>query len=101
MVYRTPKKHHLDCCADQLLGKGLGEPDDLLSSTDVASWLGVSAQWLEIGRSSGKYGPPNTAPHTYLLHRGASATGVRMFSHGCESAHVRTLLSTPPIGRSL
>jgi hypothetical protein len=58
MVYRTPKKHLLDCRADQLVEKCSGEPDDLLSPTNVASWLGVSAQWLEIGRSSGKYGPP-------------------------------------------
>ena len=33
-----------------------GQPDDLLSTVDMSIWLGVSAQWLEIGRTRG-YGP--------------------------------------------
>jgi len=33
-----------------------GHPDDLLTTKQVAAWLGVSYQWLEAGRTKG-YGP--------------------------------------------
>ena len=33
-----------------------GHPDDLLTTKQVAAWLGVSYQWLEAGRTRG-YGP--------------------------------------------
>jgi predicted DNA-binding transcriptional regulator AlpA len=33
-----------------------GHPDDMLSTQQVAAWLGVSYQWLEAGRTKG-YGP--------------------------------------------
>ena len=50
-------RHHLDRRADQLAELGTrGSPDDLLTTPAVAEWLGVSTQWLEIGRSKG-YGP--------------------------------------------
>jgi predicted DNA-binding transcriptional regulator AlpA len=50
------KKHHLDRRADVIAEQGGGSPDDLLDTTQVAAWLGVSTQFLEIGRSRG-YGP--------------------------------------------
>jgi hypothetical protein len=53
----APQRHLLDRRADQIAEFGIGDADDLLSTIDVARWLGVSHQWLEIGRSSG-YGPP-------------------------------------------
>jgi hypothetical protein len=31
--------------------------DDLMTTAEVASWLSVSRQWLEIGRNK-NYGPP-------------------------------------------
>jgi predicted DNA-binding transcriptional regulator AlpA len=49
------KYHHLDRRADQIASDG-GEDDELLSTIKLASWLGVSTQWVEIGRSK-KYGP--------------------------------------------
>lgn len=52
-----PTRHHLDRRALELLEDGAGDADDLLSTSEVAEWLGVSTQWLEIGRSAG-YGPP-------------------------------------------
>ncbi len=52
----NPQKHHLDRRAGSLIAAGEGCPDDLLSTTDLAAWLGVSNQFLEIGRSRG-YGP--------------------------------------------
>ena len=52
----VPRHHHLDRRADQIAAEGAGNADDLLTTTDLAEWLGVSTQWLEIGRSKG-YGP--------------------------------------------
>src|SRR5688572_3352566 len=53
------KRHHLDRRADAIAaqGTGVGAPDDLLTTAAVARWLGVSNQWVEIGRTKG-YGPP-------------------------------------------
>lgn len=50
-------KHHLDRRVAAILTLRQNEPDDLLLSTrEVADWLGVSLQWLEIGRVKG-WGP--------------------------------------------
>src|SRR5262245_22982620 len=54
---RREPRHHLDRRVDQLAALGTERsPDDLLTTPAVAEWLGVSTQWLEIGRSNG-YGP--------------------------------------------
>ena len=50
-------KHHLDSRADKLIAEGAGNPNELLTTREVAAWLGVSEQWLEIGRHKG-CGPP-------------------------------------------
>jgi predicted DNA-binding transcriptional regulator AlpA len=51
-------RHHLDRRAGQLLAATLPEDDDdLLTTKQVADWLGMSDQWLEVGRGKG-YGPP-------------------------------------------
>jgi hypothetical protein len=54
----SPSRHHLDRRAADLAAEGAeaGEADDLLPTSLVAEWLGVSTQWLEIGRGKG-YGP--------------------------------------------
>lgn len=54
----TPRSHHLDRRATSIVGAA-GALDDLLTTRETADWLGVSVQWLEIGRSK-KYGPPFT-----------------------------------------
>jgi len=53
-----PTRHHLDRRAAELAAEGAeaGEPDQLLTTSDVAEWLGISTQWLEIGRGK-NYGP--------------------------------------------
>jgi predicted DNA-binding transcriptional regulator AlpA len=53
----APTKHHLDQRADRIAGEDVGADDDLLTTRQVADWLGVSTQWVEIGRSK-NYGPP-------------------------------------------
>lgn len=52
----VPRSHHLDRRASLLAELSTGAPDDLLSTRAVAEWLGVSVQFLEIGRHKG-YGP--------------------------------------------
>jgi predicted DNA-binding transcriptional regulator AlpA len=49
-------KHHIDKRADRIAGADIGADDELLSTKQVADWLGVSVQWVEIGRSK-NYGP--------------------------------------------
>jgi predicted DNA-binding transcriptional regulator AlpA len=51
-----PQRHHLDRRASMLAELGAGPPNDLLPTRAVADWLGVSVQFLEIGRHRG-YGP--------------------------------------------
>src|SRR5271166_3121847 len=53
-----PQRHHLDRRAADLAAEGAsaGDADQLLSTSDVAEWLGLSTQWLEIGRGT-NYGP--------------------------------------------
>jgi predicted DNA-binding transcriptional regulator AlpA len=52
-----PRTHHLDKrAADLLAALGSNDADDLLTTKEVAAWLNVSTQWLEIGRHK-KYGP--------------------------------------------
>jgi predicted DNA-binding transcriptional regulator AlpA len=50
------RRFHLDRRAASLAEKEAGSPDDLLSTSEVAEWLGVSTQFLEIGRVK-NYGP--------------------------------------------
>jgi predicted DNA-binding transcriptional regulator AlpA len=57
---RSPRRHHLDRFADRIAehGDGDGKPDDLLTTKQLALWLGTSEEWLEIGRRARDgYGP--------------------------------------------
>lgn len=54
----TPSRYHLDSRAGDLLEKGLdGDRDDLLNTTALAEWFGVSEAWVCVARSRGG-GPP-------------------------------------------
>jgi hypothetical protein len=74
----APKSHHLDRRVGQLLqlASSADLPDDgsdaLLTTKQVAAWLGVSDQWLEVGRIKG-YGPPyiRLSPRGVRYKRGA------------------------------
>jgi predicted DNA-binding transcriptional regulator AlpA len=57
--FKRPVRHHLDRRAAQLLTTIKRRPaaDDLLSTRQVAELLGVSEQWIEVGRVK-NYGPP-------------------------------------------
>ena len=50
----TSQNFHLDRRAHELIETGnTGQPDELLSTKQVAEWLGVSRQWAEIQRTKG------------------------------------------------
>ncbi len=49
--------HHLDRRAPDLIEASAGSPEDLLKTREVAEWLRVSTQFVEVGRSRG-FGPP-------------------------------------------
>lgn len=52
------KTHLLDRRAQDLIAEGgAGNSDELVTTTELASWLRVSPAWVEIGRGKG-YGPP-------------------------------------------
>src|SRR5262245_41108229 len=59
----TSRRHHLDRRVGQLLALAAVpttpaiSDDEMLTTKKVAAWLGVSEQWLELGRKEG-YGPP-------------------------------------------
>ena len=52
----VPEQHRLDRRATDLINASSGPADDLLSTREVADWLGMSILWLEVGRMRG-YGP--------------------------------------------
>lgn len=52
----NPKNHHIDRRADGIAVQGGGSPDDLLSTSDIAEWVGLSTQFFEVARHKG-YGP--------------------------------------------
>ena len=67
-----PRAHHLDRRALAIIeAANAGSDDELLRTIVVAVWLGVSEEWLEIGRSRG-YGPPyhRLSPRRVRYRRG-------------------------------
>lgn len=66
-----PRRLHLDKRAESLIAATPeGSDDELLTSMQVANWLGTSPQWVELGRMKG-YGPPfmRIAPQTIRYRR--------------------------------
>jgi hypothetical protein len=53
----NPKTFHLDKRAADLIVQGAGDPDDLMTTAQVAAWWDVSMIWLHISRMRGD-GPP-------------------------------------------
>jgi hypothetical protein len=50
-----PRRFHVDRRAAEVAAQP-GSDDDLLTTPELAEYLGCSTQWVEIGRSKG-YGP--------------------------------------------
>jgi hypothetical protein len=59
-------RHHLDKRVADLIAVWSGEPDQLLTTKELAAWFRVSVQWLEIGRHKG-YGPLFVRPKPRMI----------------------------------
>ena len=77
-----PSRHHLDRRADEIIEHGEGDDDELLSTSDVAEWLQLSVQWVEIGRHRG-YGPKfiRLSPRRVRYRRGDVRDWLRQRQH--------------------
>jgi hypothetical protein len=64
--FGAPKRHHIDRRAYRIVAGDAGADDDLMSTRQVADWLGISTQWLEIGRCK-NYGPRFTADSRWVI----------------------------------
>jgi hypothetical protein len=67
------RRLHLDRRVEAIIAAtGEGSDDDLLTTLQVANWLGTSPQWVELGRAKG-YGPPfvRIAPQVVRYQRRA------------------------------
>jgi predicted DNA-binding transcriptional regulator AlpA len=82
---RLEKAHHLDKRAERLIGEE-GNDDDLLSTSAVALWLGVSCQWLELGRSK-NYGPKykRLSPRVIRYRRGDIIAWLKSRTRSCTA----------------
>jgi hypothetical protein len=79
----VPRNFHIDRrAADIAAADTDGDPDDLLTTSEMAEWFGVSAVWFEIGRSRG-YGPPfvRVAPKRIRYLRSSVRDWLRQREH--------------------
>jgi predicted DNA-binding transcriptional regulator AlpA len=86
----APKKHHLDRRAAAIIAVDVGADDELLSTRQVADWLGVSTQWLEIGRCK-KYGPKfmRIGPRVIRYRRGDVLEWLKARTHASTAEYGR------------
>jgi predicted DNA-binding transcriptional regulator AlpA len=72
-------RHHLDRRAAAIVDADANADDDeLLTTAELANWLGVSPQWVEIGRTK-HYGPPfkKLSSHMVRYRRGDARAWLR------------------------
>jgi hypothetical protein len=83
----SPQHFHLDKRAAGLATVA-GDDDELLDTKAEAKWLGVSEQWLEIGRVRG-YGLEyeRLAPRVIRYQRGKTRRWLAERSHRCTSEY--------------
>ena len=77
-----PSKLHIDKQADAVLEADSGRDDEMLSTIEVAAWLGMSTQWLEGARHRG-FGPKymNLGPRMIRYRRGDVVAWLRSRVH--------------------
>ena len=87
---KIPSRHHLDRRADRLIAADTGEDDDLLSTREVADWLSISQQWLEIARCK-NYGPEFTrvGPRVIRYTRGNVRKWLKERTHASTAEYGR------------
>jgi hypothetical protein len=81
----------LDAKAGRLLGRHVSEgPDEeLLSTSAVAKWLGVSEVWMKIARTKSK-GPPFVVPGAELSDPGKPNRRPVFYRRGAVKAWLRS-----------
>jgi len=84
----SPLRHHLDRRGEQIASQIVGDDDELLSTSDVAELLGVSHQFLEIGRHRG-YGPKFVRVSARVIRYSRSAVRAWLLErqHQCVSEY--------------
>lgn len=85
----APTRHHLDKRAEEIAALEADQSDDaLLSTQSVAEWLGVSVQFLEIGRCR-NYGPPfvRVSPRMIRYRRGDVVAWLRERKHASTAEY--------------
>ncbi len=84
-------EHHLDRRAGELIAIGAGNPDDLLTTKQVAAWLGMGAVTLEIWRCRGE-GPPfiKLTPRMVRYQRGGVLNWLAQREHASTAKYRRS-----------
>jgi predicted DNA-binding transcriptional regulator AlpA len=88
----APSRHHIDKRANELIqAHSRDGADDLLNTKQVAGILGLSTQWLEIGRCRG-FGPPfvRLSPRRIRYRREALITWLRQREHNSTIEYARS-----------
>jgi hypothetical protein len=88
-VSQIPLRHHLDRRAEALIEiANAGTDDELQNTPRTAAWLGVSPEWLEIGRSRG-WGPPfvRLSPRRVRYRVGDVKRWLAERSHRCTAEY--------------
>jgi len=83
------RRLHLDKRAETLITTAPeGSDDDLLTTPQLAAWLGTSRQWVELARAKG-YGPPfvKLAPKAIRYNRRVVIAWLREREHKCTAEY--------------
>jgi predicted DNA-binding transcriptional regulator AlpA len=90
----NPQRLHIDKRAAALAAADDDNSDELLTTAAVATWLGVSPSWLELGRHRG-YGPPyeRLGTRTVRYQRGRVRAWLAERSHRSTSEYAARLRS--------
>jgi predicted DNA-binding transcriptional regulator AlpA len=85
------RTHHLDRRASVIVEQSQGGADDLLTTREVADWLGVSHQFLEIGRLK-SYGPKFVRVSSRLIRykRGDVLAWLKSRTHCSTGEYLKT-----------
>src|SRR5438477_7707224 len=92
-VVPFPGKHHIDRRAIAVIEEAtLRSDDELMPTPNCAIWLGVSDQWLEIGRTKG-WGPPfvKLSPRRVRYRVGDVKRWLAERSHRCTVEYQKRL----------
>jgi predicted DNA-binding transcriptional regulator AlpA len=83
-----PSKLHIDKRADAIVEGDAGRDDEMMSTLQVAAWLGMSTQWLEGARFRG-FGPKymNLGPRMVRYRRGDIIEWLRTRTHQSTSEY--------------